>query len=68
MNITHFMGTRLGGGVYLWEYAPYRTLEWARLIALQRGGRPAAVAAAIRLGNCVNLIDRLNHNNCFCIT
>jgi len=51
----------LGRGVYFWEYAPYRALEWARLLGLQRGEEPAVLVATIRLGNCVNLMD-VNHH------
>lgn len=56
------MGTRLGQGVYFWEYAPYRALEWASLVGLQRGEPPAVLAATIRLGNCVNLMDVKYHS------
>ena len=51
----------LGKGVYFWEYAPYRALEWARLIGLQQGEEPAVLGATIRLGNCVNLMDIQHH-------
>ena len=47
----------LGAGVYFWEYAPYRALEWAKLVALQRGEQPSVLAATVSLGNCVNLMD-----------
>jgi hypothetical protein len=53
----------LGYGVYFWEYAPYRALEWARLLALQRGEKPAVLAATIQLKNCVNLMDVEHHNS-----
>jgi hypothetical protein len=45
----------LGRGVYFWEYAPYRALEWARLVALERGDEPAVLGVTIRLRNCMNL-------------
>lgn len=51
----------LGRGVYFWEYAPYRALEWARFMGLQRGETPAVLAATVRLGNCVNLMDVQYH-------
>jgi hypothetical protein len=45
----------LGEGVYFWEYAPYRALEWAE----ERYSVEAAVIRArIRLGDCLNLLDR----------
>src|SRR5207253_726352 len=47
----------LGEGVYLWEYAPYRALEWAREKCAQDGGEPAVIRATIRLGRCLNLLD-----------
>ncbi len=51
----------LGRGVYFWEYAPYRALEWARLVALERGDVPAVLGVTIRLRNCLNLLD-VNHH------
>lgn len=51
----------LGRGVYFWEYAPYRALEWARLVALERGDKPAVIGVTIRLGRCVNLLDTEHH-------
>ncbi len=53
----------LGRGVYFWEYAPYRALDWARFVALTRGEEPAVLAATIRLGRCVNLLDVRHHND-----
>ena len=47
----------LGEGVYFWEYAPYRALEWAEQISARRGGKPAVLRATIKLGRCVNLLD-----------
>lgn len=50
----------LGRGVYFWEYAPVRALEWARA----RYGQEAAVLeATIRLGNCLNLLDTRHQPN-----
>jgi hypothetical protein len=47
----------LGSGVYFWEYAPHRALEWAQ----QRfGDNLAVLKASIRLGDCLNLLDT-NH-------
>ncbi len=51
----------LGRGVYFWEYAPYRALEWARLACLESGGRPAVLAATLQLRNCINLLDVDRH-------
>ena len=51
----------LGRGVYFCEYAPYRALEWARLVALERGDEPAVLGVTIRLGRCVNLLDVEHH-------
>lgn len=53
----------LGRGIYFWEYAPYRAMEWARLICLQRGEEPAVLGVTIRLGRCVNLLDIAHHND-----
>jgi hypothetical protein len=50
----------LGEGVYFWEYAPYRALEWAESLCARRGGDPAVLRATISLGRCLNLLDR-NH-------
>lgn len=44
----------LGKGVYFWEYAPTRALEWAR----RRFADQAAVLEAdVVLGHCLNLLD-----------
>lgn len=47
----------LGEGVYFWEYAPYRALEWATLKCEKEGGEPVVVSATIKLGRCLNLLD-----------
>ena len=47
----------LGEGVYFWEYAPYRALEWATLKCEREGGTPTVLRATIQLGRCVNLLD-----------
>lgn len=47
----------LGRGVYFWEYAPYRALEWATRRCRRLGGTPAVLRANIRLGRCLNLLD-----------
>jgi hypothetical protein len=47
----------LGEGVYFWEYAPYRALDWAILKCDREGGRPAVLKATIKLGRCLNLLD-----------
>jgi hypothetical protein len=45
----------LGEGIYFWEYAPYRSLEWA----IDRyGGDSAVIQSRIGLGECLNLLDR----------
>lgn len=46
----------LGEGVYFWEYAPYRALEWA--IERYGEGEAAVLSASLRLGECLNLLDR----------
>ena len=45
----------LGHGIYFWEYGPKQAWQWAR----QRhpGEEIAVVAAMIRLGNCLDLVD-----------
>lgn len=45
----------LGRGIYFWEYAPYRALEWAEA---RFGDRAAVVQAVVMLGRCLNLLDR----------
>jgi hypothetical protein len=45
----------LGYGVYFWEYAPYRALEWG---AARFPDRPAVLEATIDLADCLNLLDR----------
>lgn len=47
----------LGEGIYFWEYAPYRALDWAMAMCARRGGEPAVIGATIRLGRCLNLLD-----------
>jgi hypothetical protein len=54
----------LGEGVYFWEYAPFRALEWARRYA---PGSPAVLEARIRLGRCLNLLD-VEHADDRCIS
>ena len=44
----------LGEGVYFWEHAPGRAWQWARE---QYGDEGAVVAAAVRLGRCLDLAD-----------
>jgi hypothetical protein len=48
----------LGEGVYFWEYAPYRALEWARERYEAHGTESAVLSATLRLGDCLNLLDR----------
>jgi hypothetical protein len=47
----------LGSGVYFWEYAPFRALDWAEAKCAQYGGHPAVLVATLRLGSCLNLLD-----------
>jgi hypothetical protein len=47
----------LGEGIYFWEYAPNRALDWAAEKCLAEGGRPVVIKATIRLGRCLNLLD-----------
>lgn len=47
----------LGEGVYFWEYAPFRALEWAEAKCEIEGGTPAVLRATIKLGRCLNLLD-----------
>jgi len=47
----------LGEGVYFWEYAPYRALDWATSKSALEGGGPAVIRATIKLGRCLNLLD-----------
>ncbi len=47
----------LGRGIYFWEYAPYRALDWAIQQTAASGEEPAVVGATIRLGRCLNLLD-----------
>ena len=47
----------LGRGIYFWEYAPYRALEWARRKYEPQGIEPAVIGVTIRLGQCLNLLD-----------
>lgn len=47
----------LGKGIYFWEYAPYRALDWAIQRCSASGEEPAVVCATIQLGRCLNLLD-----------
>ena len=47
----------LGEGIYFWEYAPYRALDWAQALCARHGGKPAVIGVTIRLGRCLNLLD-----------
>lgn len=47
----------LGEGVYFWEYAPYRALDWAASKCGREGGTPAVLRVTIKLGRCLNLLD-----------
>lgn len=48
----------LGGGIYLWEYAPKQAWWWAT--KFKGFEKPAVVGAMVRLGNCFDLLDPLN--------
>lgn len=44
----------LGEGIYFWEHAPERALQWAR----QRGySSPAVIGAVVQLGRCFDLMN-----------
>lgn len=44
----------LGWGIYFWEHAPERALEWA----IQRGYQePAVIGAVVQLGRCFDLMN-----------
>jgi len=45
----------LGTGVYFWENAPERALQWARD---QKKKEPYVVGAIIQLSRCLNLMDK----------
>jgi hypothetical protein len=47
----------LGEGIYFWEYAPYRAMEWAITKCAREGGEPVVLRTDIRLGRCLNLLD-----------
>ena len=47
----------LGRGIYFWEYAPYRALDWATQRCAASREEPAVIGATIQLGNCLNLLD-----------
>jgi len=45
----------LGTGIYFWENAPERALEWA---CAQNKKEPYVVGAVIQLSSCLNLMDK----------
>ena len=47
----------LGEGVYFWEYAPYRALDWAKRKCEKDGSKPGVIKATVKLGRCLNLLD-----------
>jgi hypothetical protein len=47
-----------GEGIYFWEYAPQQAWWWAK--RFKRYQQPAVIGAAIRLGNCLDLLDPAN--------
>jgi hypothetical protein len=44
----------LGHGIYFWEYAPERALNWTNRPNVPGGG---VIGAIIQLGNCLDLTD-----------
>jgi len=44
----------LGTGIYFWENAPERALQWARD---QKKREPYVIGAVVQLSNCLNLMD-----------
>ena len=48
----------LGSGIYFWEDAPERALQWA---VEMKKPKPAVLGAVIELGNCLNLLDVSSH-------
>ena len=63
LKFSHNYYDWLGEGIYFWENAPYRAMEWARSCQKnpkQTAGRiknPFVLGAIIELGNCLNLTD-----------
>ena len=47
----------LGQGIYFWEFAPYRALDWAIVRCASSGEAPVVLGATIQLGRCLNLLD-----------
>jgi len=45
----------LGTGIYFWENAPERALQWARD---QKKKEPCVIGAVIQLSTCLNLMDK----------
>jgi hypothetical protein len=50
----------LGPGIYFWEADYQRAREWAVDRCKETGGEPAVVGAAIDLGNCLDLLSRMD--------
>ena len=48
----------LGSGIYFWEDAPERALQWA---VEMKKPKPTVLGAVIELGNCLNLLDVASH-------
>jgi GNAT superfamily N-acetyltransferase len=44
----------LGDGIYFWQDAPRRALDWARSI---HGADAAVIAARVELADCIDLLD-----------
>ena len=53
----------LGHGVYFWENAPERAMEWAKesIKRKKEKAEPFVIGAVIDLGRCLNLMDVKNH-------
>ena len=47
----------LGHGIYFWQDAPLRAIEWVRESAANPTDRPVLVKARLRLSNCIDLLD-----------
>lgn len=54
----------LGSGIYFWENAPARAMQWALDQQKRKPGiikKPAVVGAVVNLGACLNLIDKASN-------
>ena len=54
----------LGSGIFLWENAPARAMQWALDQQKRKPEvikKPAVVGAVVNLGSCLNLIDKASN-------